>query len=159
MNQLRAALEQMKVPEVLYHASGYETADLKPGFIRTGVLVQWDGNESNHYLYATTDRSSALDLGFASALEKKFKLDRFITSGDDIKILASEPITQDDLLALEVWIYEISPVDVHIWTKNHNKTNNLDTEWRTRRTIIPRSCEKMDVASWLKTKKVYLKTE
>lgn len=144
-------------PDRLYHASGYQTLDLRPGYEHTGVEVKWDNGESNRYLYATTDRESAVDLGIASALEKKFKLDRFQTHGNQIAITTPDAITMSDLEGLNVFIYEIEPKSAHGWVKNNNTSNGMATEWKTGSTVHFRSCQKIDMASWLKTKNVSIK--
>lgn len=148
-----------KLPEVLYHASAFETRELMPGFKRTGVLVSWDKTESNQWLYASTDCEAVLSLGFASALEKMFLLDRFTTDGDYITIIASNPISRHELEMVDVHIYTIKPSPADGWVKNNNQSNHLTTEWKTQKTVQYTSREELDIGAWLKTKKITLKTQ
>ena len=54
--------------------------------MHTGVEVKWDKTESNKWLYATTMMGEAVALGFASVIEKKYRLDRYQFKGDTITI-------------------------------------------------------------------------
>lgn len=149
------------IPTALYHGSAYWAKDLKPGFERSGEIVRWDDTEDNTYLYATTEREKAIVLGFASAIEKKFGLDRFQHIGDRLILdIPRQPhgytVGEDQLRELEVWLYEIIPHTRDGWRLNKNEHNNMqNTEYKTKSTIRSiRSVTLVDVKSWLRGYKV-----
>ncbi len=153
-------LESHKEPLVLYHASGYKNDVLKPGFKHTGVLKEWDNGENNHFLYATTEKQTAIDLGVASAIEQFFKLDRFSIKGKEITIVSPEHIELSDLANLKVYLYTINDKPEEDWVKNDNPSNKLDTEYKTACDHVePYSIQEIDVSAWLKTKKINIKQE
>ena len=124
-------------PSELYHGSGYKQEELKPGYQHSKKLTVWDQYESNAYLYATSNRDSAMLLGFSSAIEKKYKLNK--TKIDEAKktiyLEFGEPTPSlDNLFDTEVYLYSI-PYDSVIWQKNNNPFNNIDTEYKTTSTI------------------------
>lgn len=121
----------------LYHGSGFKQNELQPGFKRSGELISWDQTESNKYLYATTDKDSAITLGFASAVDKKYLLDRFINTDDKVIIKLSDKKlpSVSELLSIDVYLYEIRYDEKDGWIKNYNKHNNLNTEYKTKQTI------------------------
>lgn len=141
------------LPTVLYHGSAFWTGKLKPGFQHTGVEVKWDETESNHYLYATTEREMAITLGWASAIEKRYGLDHFQTIGNSILIDVPKDVRpkpkKEELLELEVWLYKIVPAPKEDWELNKNPHNNLKSEYRTQRTITPKSLEKINLKEWI----------
>lgn len=141
--------------QYLYHGSMYNQKELMPGFKRSGVEVKWDKTESNHFLYATTERSIAENLGFASAIEKKFHLKSFHCKGDTLVAESDLNLTMEDLASLEVHIYtiEIKPDDN--WVKNNNEHNRMDSEYKTKNTIENiEKTEPLNIVEWLKNKKV-----
>lgn len=151
MSLLRKALSW---PNILYHGSAYRTPTLKPGIAYGGEKVEWDQGESNEYLYATSDKDAAVELGFASAIEKKFKLDRFHSDEHELTITASEHITMRDLEALEVYLYAISFTGADGWMLNHNAHNGMNTEFKTRKVVSYISVEKVEMKSFLTGKKI-----
>lgn len=137
-------------PHLLYHGSRFEQPELMPGFLRSGELVKWDETESNEYLYTTTDKNTAYELGFASSLEKEFDIDRFHVHKGVIIIQTQERITDKMLEQLPVFIYTIPFLREDCWHKNSNDHNGLDTEYKTKNTIDNiHSCEQLDVKKWL----------
>lgn len=142
-------------PNILYHGSAYRTPTLKPGIAYGGEKVEWDHGESNEYLYATSEKDTAVELGFASAIEKKFKLDRFQSDEHELTITASERIMMSDLEALDVYLYAFALSHVDGWMLNHNAHNGLlNTEFKTRKVVSYDSVEKVDMKSFLAGKKV-----
>lgn len=152
------------LPKALYHGSTYAQVELKPGIERSGKLVQWDEVEDNTWLYATTDKDTAIDLGFASALEHKYGLDHFQTIGDTVAIQLAlvdgkkQKVSVDDLFReLEVYLYEIRPTAAGGWVHNDNGHNQLTTEWKTQRTIWPyRQATRVDLASHFRNRKIVI---
>lgn len=144
------------LPSTLYHGSAFWTKELKPGFKHTGIEVRWDQTESNHFLYATTDREQAIVLGFASAVEKKFGLDHFQSVGKTILLdVPRQPhgytVKEEQLYQLEVWLYTIVPTARDGWALNRNAHNQLTNEYKTQNTVRGiRGVEKIDVREWLK---------
>jgi hypothetical protein len=145
-------------PTVLYHGSGFNHTELKPGYKRTGKLVSWDVIESNKFLYATTDRNTAIELGFASAIEKKYLLDRFNNTDSELIIqLSDEKLPSiNDLLGIDIYLYEISFDEEDGWVRNVNEHNHLTTEYKTEKTIKSNliKVDKIDMESWLKHKRI-----
>lgn len=142
--------------EYLYHSSGYMQTELKPGILHTGKKVEWDGTESNEWLYASTSRSDSIEQGFASAIEKRWQLDRFQTKGDSIVIHVTGKVpTRKELERLEVYLYTLKNLSSDKWSKVNNKHNQLDTEYKTK-TIVRSSSidkvEKVDLEKWLESK-------
>lgn len=124
-------------PNELYHGSGYKQEELKPGYQHSKKLTVWDQYESNAYLYASSDRDSAMLLGFSSAIEKKYKLNK--TKIDESKKtifleFEKHAPSLEDLFNTEVYLYSI-PYDSKLWQKNSNPFNNIDTEYKTTATI------------------------
>lgn len=140
------------MPSPLFHGSMYKQSELMPGFKRSGEKVEWDGVESNEYLYATTDRETAINQGFASALEKVFPVERFRTEGDDIHVhVKGQPPSEEAMRKITVYLYTLKDLPHDLWRKNNNKVNGLDSEWVTQNTICDgiESCETIDVPAWL----------
>lgn len=123
-------------PDKLYHGSGFEQNELKPGFMHTGKVTSWDNYENNTYLYATIDRTSAITLGFSSAVEKKYDLNH--THIDNkaktitLKFEGRVP-NISELEKLKVYLYTLPLTPV--WAKNNNPFNNIDTEYKTKEVI------------------------
>lgn len=146
-----------QLPETLYHGSGYEHRELKPGFIRSGILEQWDKGESNKYLYFTTDKTQAVELGFISAIEKRFNISRAIVDDTNINLYFNESRlpSKQELLATGVWLYTVEPKSKH-WLKNQNDFNGLKTEYKTKETVSQEivKIEKVQPLQWFQTKQI-----
>lgn len=145
----------------LFHGSMYEQPELMPGFLRSGELVQWDQTESNKYLYTTSDREEAIEQGFASAVEKKYRVDRFIAMGKSVHFVIDEKKlpTMTELQALDVFLYEIDYHRDSGWIKNRNKHNGMYTEYKTDQVIEPgliSRCTKIDLKEWLKDRELLI---
>lgn len=144
------------LPATLFHGSGFWAKELKPGFERSGQLVKWDDTEDNTFLYATTEREKAIVLGFASAVEKKYGLDRF--QYIDNKLILDVPrqphgytVGVEQLCQLELWLYEINPHTRDGWQLNRNEHNGMKTEYKTKSTIRTiKSTTPIDVRQWLR---------
>lgn len=135
---------------LLYHGSGFNNSLLKPGFNHTGILVKWDQTENNKFLYATTDRDTAIELGFASSIEKTFEIDRFHVENKSIIIESQKLLSLANLKKVPVFLYTIVVKEKDDWIKNINPNNNINTEYKTSKTINSiSSIEKIDISSWL----------
>lgn len=146
------------LPKLLYHGSLYEQTELKPGFRHTGKVVSWDKTESNMFLYTTSEKNTAIELGFASAIEKLFDVEHFRCTGSEISIESDKPLTLEALAQVTVYLYTIRCLEKDGWLKNDNRHNGMTTEYKTDRTIMAiDSCEKVDIASWLKGYTVLLR--
>jgi hypothetical protein len=115
------------LPPFLYHGSRFKQPELMPGFLRSGKLVRWDNTESNKFLYATTEKSLAIELGFASSIEKQFKIDRFEVEHGKMHIQTADYMTIKDLEKVPVFIYTIEYEREDGWMKNRNDHNGIDT--------------------------------
>ena len=145
-------------PELLYHGSRYQQNELMPGFKRSGRLVRWDETESNEFLYTTSDRAAAIELGFASSIEKEFDIDRFHVDENKIQIQTDKPLSLYRLKQVPLFLYTISFEDRDGWIKNRNTNNGLCTEYKTKNTIHAIvSCERIAVPAWLEQYKLELK--
>jgi hypothetical protein len=140
----------------LYHGSGFDQDELKPGIKHTGKLVKWDQTESNEWLYATSSMEEAIAQGFASVLEKHFKVSRYKSDGDDlyIEIEAGRVPSVAEMKALDIWLYTIEWHDC--WRHVNNAVNGLVDEYKTQETIKDSILlkEKIDTAKWFSGKKV-----
>ena len=143
---------------ILYHGSAYDQNELMPGIRRSGKLVQWDETESNDYLYATTSKSTAIDLGFCSKIEKLYDINRCTIHGNEIKITfdSAKIPSKSEIEHFKIFLYSIE-LDNH-WIKNLNPHNKLVTEYKTKSTIKSTilSKEQVDMKEWLKDKKLIL---
>lgn len=147
-----------QLPAVLYHASSYAQSELMPGYKRSHELVKWDQTENNQWLYATTDRQAAIDLGVASAFEKKYGLDVFHSDGAGITLHTQhQQVVAADVLRLEVYLYTIRPIRPEDgWVKNDNPHNHLLTEWKTQETIVHLQHERVNIREALKGRSINL---
>lgn len=142
-------------PNRLYHGSGYEQTELKPGFQHSGKSVIWDQYESNSFLYASGGNEAARLLGLSSALEKKYKLDhtRFDEDTRTITLKFSGHVpTKGEIENIGVWVYTIG-VKPGVWEKNRNPHNQIEDEWKTRQVIPSQDivhCDKVDVRALLR---------
>lgn len=140
----------------LYHGSGYSQDELKPGIKHSGKLVQWDGTESNEWLYAASSLEEAVSQGFASTLEKHFNVSRFKSDGNKItiEIEKGRVPTENEMKALDVWLYTIEHTSC--WRLVNNTTNGIKDEYKTQETIKESilSKEKVDIAKWYQGKQV-----
>lgn len=125
----------METPNTLYHGSLYKQTELMPGFKRSGELTVWDGVETNQNLYATTDKQSAILLGIGSGVEKTFGSNRFIELDGNIWIFTDTEISFNKFLEMELYVYTIPFRAQDGWVHNNNPYNNIDTEWKTTKTI------------------------
>lgn len=152
-----------ELPNILYHGSGYDQNVLSPGFVHSHKLVQWDITESNKFLYATTNREEAINLGFASALEKVYKIDRFHSDVNTHEITIDFNDSNKQVISfnnINVYLYEIIPNKKDNWIKNNNKHNSITTEWKTEQSNIEvRNKNKIDVTSWLHSKKITIRVK
>lgn len=148
----------MEKPTTLYHGSMYKQTELMPGYKRSGKLQTWDGVESNLHLYVSSDKREAELLGVGSAAEKVFETERFIELNGNIWLFTKEPISIDDVLNLEVYIYTIPYREADGWQKNANPYNNIDTEWTTRNTVKGVKVQAIDIRSLMSGKTITLTT-
>lgn len=126
------------LPIYLYHGSAYKQSELMPGFARSGNLVEWDGTESNKWLYVADDKTEAIMLGISSAIEKKYKLDRYHydEGRKRLTIEVSEPdFDKRNIFDLVVWVYTIKADRKDGWQANWNAQNNMSGEFKSQRTI------------------------
>ncbi|MNZ37467.1 hypothetical protein D3C78_549130 [compost metagenome] len=143
----------------LYHGSGYQQPELKPGIMHSGVKQEWDQTESNEWLYATTLLEEAIAQGFASVVEKHYKLNRYKSAGNDVMLCFEGPLPHmEDLEKLNVYLYKI---DWHkeLWTKVDNLHNGMTNEYKTKAIVTASmidKCEKVDLKTWLSRKKVII---
>lgn len=145
----------------LYHASSYLHDELKPGIAYTGEKVQWDEFESNEWLYATSNKEKAIEQGLASAVEHRWLLHRFQSTGDSLVFTfdhGSHRPSRRDLEQLQIYLYVIHPHVADGWVKNHNPHNKLRSEYRTQNTVRDRiiSASLVDIKQWLHGKNVSL---
>jgi hypothetical protein len=141
------------LPNKLYHGSAHLAhAAIMPGFMHTHKLVEWDGTENNKFLYATSDRQTALDQAVASLLENRWSLVRFKSDGSRIELwFDGEAVpTKEQLSAEKIWVYTIAPKPLHRWVKVNNKENNLDDEWKTAEVVVFSARQEVSVGDWLK---------
>ena len=135
MKMLRSTEKQP--PLYLYHGSAFKQSELKPGYEHSKELVKWDRYESNDYLYATSDRDQAILLGISSAWEKKWDLKRVHIDHDRATVEAEfyeDKPAFKELRAVECWVYTLQ-YDQNVWMRNRNPYNDIDTEYKTKRTI------------------------
>lgn len=142
------------IPTLLYHGAIGEYTSLKSGFARTGELVRWDETESNQFLYATSNREEAISQGFASIVEKQWRLSRYRTRGREIEISIEAGTTLPTLSQLRnltICLYTIRTCPEHEWLKNANEFNGLDTEYKTEKNIYADdfTLQKLPAATWL----------
>ena len=159
LRQEDLSLEQQEarpvdLPRYLYHGSAYRQDELKPGFQHTKELVKWDNSEDNTWLYASDDKDAAVMLGISSAIEKKYKLDRYQCDekAKKMTIDVSEPLTLADIHKLHVVIYSIKADVNDGWMANHNPANGINGEYKTQRTIKDNivRCEDVRIADVLR---------
>lgn len=141
----------------LYHGSGYNQPELKPGFLHSGEVVKWDHTESNEWLYATTMMEEAIAQGFASVVEKHYRLARYKSHGSEIVIVCDGPLPRkEDLMKLDVFLYKIDWA-VEMWQRVDNLHNGMNNEFKTKH-IIPAtmidSTTRIDLKHWLGKKTV-----
>lgn len=150
-----------EVPTYLYHGSAFKQGELMPGYLRSGEIVQWDGTESNEWLYTSTDRETAIMLGISSSLEKQYRLDRYHYDERTKKIVIETPdeITLSDLYKLPVFLYTIKGEEEDEWMPNYNKVNNITTEYKTQAIVSEHlvKVEAIDVHRVLSRMKVEIK--
>lgn len=94
----------------------------------------WDETESNEFLYATSSRKLAEEMGIASALTQlNHNIDLFEVNNGEIHIVSQPELTIKDIL-------DIGSIYVHVipnnykWTLINNKINATINEYRTNMT-------------------------
>lgn len=124
-------------PTQLYHGSMFKQKELKPGYLHTGIKVQWDGVESNEFLYAITDRAQAIDMAFASYLDKNFAIDHFQTRDNQVIVTLSGQTlpTSEDFKGQKLYIYTLEFRLSDGWIKNDNYMNGMVGEYKTIQTL------------------------
>lgn len=146
----------------LYHGSGYQQDELKPGFMHSGEVVRWDTTESNEWLYATTVMEEAIAQGFASVVEKHYRLVRFQSSGNDVILIVEGRLpTRKELEELAVFLYKID-WDTRIWVRVDNPHNDMENEYKTKsiiRAAMIDSCQPVCMKQWLSRKNVTIKAK
>lgn len=144
--------------DLLYHGSSYLQAELMPGFKRSGVFVQWDRIENNHFLYASTQRDSAIGLGLSSAFEKMAGVNRYEFDGKNMIIdTDTADVTLEAVYGLAVYLYTLPHRDGDGWEKNFNPFNNILTEYKTVQTVeLDTPAEQIDLKKWFSDKKLTL---
>lgn len=146
------------LPGILYHGSRFKQNELQPGYNHSRKLVKWDQTENNTFLYATSVKDTAIELGFASSLEKLFDVTYFKVEGKEILIECTSELKLKDLAIVPVYLYKIDCKDSDGWKKNNNEHNGIATEYKTHncvRSIL--LCEKVDIALWLKSYRVVVR--
>lgn len=121
------------LPNTLLHASMYQTIDLSPGFLRTGIEVFWDDTESNHWLYAGTNEVDVLLQGYAGYLEKKYGAIGIAIKNKRITITLET--TVDTIIPPTIYLYSIYPKETDGWVKVNNANNPAFPEYKTDRTV------------------------
>lgn len=123
----------------LYHGSFFEASTLKPAFQITGTLIEWDGTESNRFLYATTNEAEAIDQAFFSAFEKIAEVNR--VHSDPKKVLIECENTKEveklkaALNGIQIFLYLIDYHPEDGWVKVDNLNNGLTNEYKTPKEI------------------------
>lgn len=144
-----------------YHGSRFISDDglLMPGFKRSGELVRWDGTESNKWLYATKIKALAESLGIATALEKQYNTTRFNIENNVVTIWLNNKfgLTEKELYALEVYIYEIEERDEDGWVPVNNHKNSIEDEWKTTHSVEYGHYYRLDIRKWFEGKKIVFK--
>lgn len=145
----------------LYHGSGYRHSELKPGIHYTGEKVQWDKTESNEWLYATTVMEEAISQGFASVVEKHFKVARFQSIDNQLIFTFDGPVpAKASLAGLTVYLYTLD-WDKAMWVRVDNLVNGMANEYKTT-AVIPASmidsCIEVDLKKYLARKTLILKS-
>jgi hypothetical protein len=146
------------LPNILYHGSRFKQNELQPGYNHSRQLVKWDQTENNTFLYATSVRDTAIELGFASSLEKLFDVTYFKVEGKEILIECASELKLKDLAIVPVYLYKIECKDADGWKKNDNEHNGITTEYKTHnciRAIL--LCERVDITQWLKGYRVIVR--
>lgn len=150
---LRKILSMGEQEDVLYHGSAYLQDELKPGYQHSKKQVVWDKYESNHWLYATTNRLSAELLGISSCWEKLYDLKETHFDQKTKKIhlvFYKSPPSVELLKEAVVYLYTL-PYNPTVWVKNNNPNNNIEDEYKTQATITTiLDREQLDVAEVLK---------
>lgn len=146
---------------ILYHGSAYKQDELMPGFKRSGEKVQWDMTESNEWLYASLRRDDAISMGFASAIEKAYEMDRYSHDKNNIIIqFRTEIPDEKDLRRFIIYLYEIEMEIRDGWVLNKNKFNGMEGEYRTKHTVTAiKDCNVVDLTEWLSDKQLILTTQ
>jgi hypothetical protein len=151
------------LPMFLYHSSGFLTDTLRPGVFYTGEIVRWDKVESNEYLYATPFMDKCINLGIASAVEKKYLLNEFHTSENEMVlefVLDKESLLMNyrQLILLPVYLYKIQPTAADNWEPVVNESTDPGSEWKTKNAITKFiKKERVKVKQWLDERTVIIR--
>lgn len=151
-----AETEKVDLPPYLYHGSMYDQDELQPGFNHSGELVRWDKSEDNTWLYTSDKRDDAVMLGISSAIEKKFKLDRYQWDAKtrSMTITISDDLTVKDIYDLPVYLYAIKPDHRDGWMANYNPVNGINGEYKTQHKVGFAMKTRIDVAAVLRGVKI-----
>lgn len=146
---IQLALEEKTSPLRLYHGSFYHANILRPGYEYTGIEVTWDQTENNRWLYATADRTLAIEMGFASALSQVgVNVDHFATEPGRMQVW-SQPIVDDAILKKIARLY-LYTLKAEGFQEVHNQHNNATNEYKRQDAVVPLSVEEICLESFLK---------
>lgn len=138
------------LPSRLYHGSQHAAEKgLKSSTSHGEKHTEWDNGLGNDFVYACTDRDTAVLMGWASYLESKFGMKSFHSDDKEMTIrLVGVPKTALPDLYCDVYLHTVVPSVAHGWEKVDGK-NGLENEWRTKRAIPRRDyqIEKVDLRS------------
>lgn len=161
-------LRSIELPAKLYHGSVFLTEELRPGFYRTGCARSWGaagsrhrgGEETNHYLYATSDARAATDYAALRAIELAPWGLLQSYQGESAWVLAfREPVALEELAQLQTYVYELQPQPQDCWIRNQELPEELRAgQFRSRRTIRPIGQQRVHVATWLHNRRVVIST-
>lgn len=143
------AVTEAVVPRCLYHGSFFKADVLRPGFDHTGVEITWDVTESNRWLYATGDRTLAIEMGFASALAQVgVQVENFSTEPGRLRVW-SRPVVDEKILAKigRIYLYTVSSNGFH---EVRNRHNNAEGEYKRQGEVVPLSVEEISVENFLR---------
>lgn len=118
------------IPSILLHASVYQTAELIPGFLRTGELIRWDNTESNEWLYAGVYEKDVLLQGYASYFEKNYGAIEVNIQPKKIIITLERPLNV--FIPPTIYLYTIHPRKQDGWQPVGNKNNADFAEYKTK---------------------------
>ena len=142
---------------ILYHGSYYLTKELKPGIHHTGEEIFWDQTESNKFLYATTNKELAIEMGFCSGLTQiGYEVKSFSTNNGTMKIsVYDKELTLTDIYKVkQVYLYSL-PMDNFISV--NNQFNNVINEYKTNKIIKDiKNTETINIRKFLSTYKIIL---
>lgn len=122
------------LPSVLYHGSRFKSTELKPSFLVTGKLVEWDGTESNRFLYAGTDKDLAIMMAAAAQAESQGAVEIHTTPTEFVALWdGSRP--RSALFHLTIYLYTLNVLPEDNWVKVNNPNNPDVDEYKTQTTF------------------------